>query len=208
MPKYILTIFLLCITNTAYAEILDNEKALNIIYNTKISGIGLNSSTEDVNHALSQHKIPMDCNYREHTATSRSRINKGKEQFYQDWRCKYTEGMKYKMLDVHAVNGAIYLIMYRGSILSSLDAKDMFSYYRDINEKLLATGIVHDDYNFTFHDMGPDISPQRIEQSLTTRLQAQCKGMPSTVSFKEKLTEMPAQKAFTIEVKYERQRCL
>ncbi|MGH1402895.1 MAG: hypothetical protein ACRBDL_01500 [Alphaproteobacteria bacterium] len=207
MQKYILTILLLCLSNTAHAGMIDNEEALQIVYDTKIAGIGLNSSAEDIKSALSQHQTPMECDYRENTVTSQTRMNQGKKKVYQEWNCKYVEGMKHKMLNVHVINGTVYSILYRGSVTTSLDAKDMFSYYRDINAKLLATGIEHNDYSFVFKDMKADVSPQLVEQSLTTKLQEQCKGMPSPVSFQGDLTHMIAKDAFTIEVKYERKSC-
>lgn len=209
MSRYYLAILFVLFVNTAHAELIDNKKALNVIYDTKIAGIGFNSSVEDIKNAISQHKIPMECNYSENVRSSGTKLGKKtkKDVLYQNWNCKYVNGMKYKMLDVQTTNGTVLSISYRGSIVSSLDEKDMFSYYRDIDKKLLATGLAHDDYNFVFKDMGSDISPQFIQQNLTARLLTYCNGGESAVIFKEKLTEMPAQKAFTIEVKYERQHC-
>ncbi len=209
MPRYYLAILLLFFVNAAHAEIIDNEKALNVIYDTKIAGVGFNSSVEDIKNAISQYEIPMDCNYTERKVVSKinsAKKNK-KEIFYQTWNCKYIDGMKHKMLDVRTSNGIVMYIMYRGSILSSLDEQDMFSYYRGINKKLLATGITHDDHNFTFTDIGPDVSPKYIQQNLATTLLTACNGRASSVVFKEKLTEMPAKKTFVIEVEYKRQNC-
>ncbi|PHS71521.1 MAG: hypothetical protein COB23_00685 [Methylophaga sp.] len=209
MYRYYLIILFLCLGNTVYAESVENEQALSIIYDTKIAGIGFNSSVEDIKNALSQHEIPMDCEYTERLVAPKTKLNKKtkKDAFYQSWGCKYVEGMKYKMLDVRTVNGIVFYILYRGSIPSSLDKKDMFSYYREIDKKLSATGVVHDDYNFVFEDIGPDVSPAYIQQRLRMHLLTRCHGGLTSVVFEEKLTEMTAQKAFTIEVKYERQSC-
>lgn len=206
MFRYYVTILFLCFVSAAYADIIENEDALSAIYDTKISGIGFSSSVEDIKSALSRHKIPMDCNYTEHTVvpkTKRAKATK-KDAFYQHWNCKYAEGRKHKMLDVRTVNGAVFSIDYRGSMVSSLDEKDMFSYYRGIDKKLLATGIEHEDHYFTFKE---DISPAYVEQYFLVKLLARCIGGPSTVEFTAELTEMPAHEAFTIVLKYRRQQC-
>ena len=209
MYRYYLVILLLCLGNAANAESVENEKALSIIYDTKIAGIGFNSSVADIKNALSQDEIPMDCEYSEYLVVPKTRLKKKitKETFYQNWNCKYIDGMKHKMLDVRTINGIVTTLLYRGSIVSSLDKKDMFSYYRDIDKQLLVTGLVHDDRNFVFEDMGADVSPTYIQQRLHVRLLTRCHGGLTSVVFEEKLTEIPAQKAFTIEVKYERQSC-
>ncbi|PHS31835.1 MAG: hypothetical protein COA95_04940 [Methylophaga sp.] len=195
-----------CLGNTANAESVENEKALSIIYDTKIAGIGFNSSVEDINNALSQDEIPMDCEYSEYLVVPKTRLKKKitKETFYQNWNCKYIDGMKHKMLDVRTINGIVTTLLYRGSIVSSLDKKDMFSYYRDIDKNLVVTGLVHDDHNFVFEDI---VSATYIQQRLRVRLLTRCHGGLTGVVFEETLTEMPVQKAFTIEVKYERQSC-
>jgi len=210
MYRYRLAVLFLCLGNTAYAETIENDKALRVIYDTRIAGIGLESSVEGIRNALSQHKIPMDCNYTEHTVVPKTKLGKKtkKKAFYQDWRCKYVDGTKYKMLDIHVVNGTIYSISYRGSILSSFDPKDIFSYYRGIDQKLLSTGIVHDGHDFVFREMGVDISPLYIEQRLMVKRLVSCHGASTMMIFEANVTEMIAQKAFTIKVKYERQRCI
>ena len=70
MSRYYLTILFVFFVNTAHAEMAKNEEALNVIYATKIAGIGFNSSVEDIKNALSQHKMPMECNYSENLRRS------------------------------------------------------------------------------------------------------------------------------------------
>jgi len=210
MYRYYLTILLFFLGNAAYAEIVENEKALSVIYDTKIAGIGFNSSVEDIKSALSQHQIPMDCEYRENLivpGTKRGKKNNA-GTFSQKWNCKYVDGMNYKILLVSTINGVVTSIHYRGSMPSSLDKRDMFSYYRNIDRKLLATGATHDDHDFVFEDVGPDVSTiAYIEQRLRMRLLTRCHGGDSTVLFEERLTEMVQQKVFRIVVEYRRQSC-
>ena len=205
MSKYFLFLFVLCLSHSAYAKSIENAQALSIIYNTTIAGIGLESSIEEIKTALSQYKVPMDCKYKERLSTSKSKINKNKSVFYQDWSCKDIEGAKHKMLDIHAANGAVYSILYRGNVITSLDKADMFAYYRDVDKQLSNTGIEHDDFNFVFTEMGADISPSYQTQRLMLLQNAKCSdGRLVSVKFEGKLTNMPAQNAFTVEVNYQR----
>ncbi|MEM9421769.1 MAG: hypothetical protein AAF986_04570 [Pseudomonadota bacterium] len=206
----LLSILLLCVPYTVNAEMAANQEAVDILYSTKIAGIGFSSSVGEIKDALSKHQYQMDCEYTERSSTPGTKLGKATtpDKLYQNWLCQYTNGMKHKWLQVNVVNGVVYAISYRASMVTSLDDRDIFTYYRNTNQKLLSAGAVHDDRNFVFTARDEGATYGYRDQSLTAKFLTSCHGNPSAVELNANLKEFIAQKILNIDVKYRREPCL
>jgi len=200
MNKYILILIFTFLYSPAFAK--DNKDTLNIVYNTKIAGIHLKSTEDDINNALSKQDTPMDCKTTDFT--KKSRYNNRQPINYKDWNCQYTNGQKYKFLKIGMENNKITYIEYRGSIFTSLDSDNMINHYKKLNDDILSSGRVHNKF-FKFNTTTIPIANNSnfTSQNMWLKSEDGCDDINlSPVILDTTITHRSDQDLYMIEIKY------
>jgi len=194
--NHLLLYFVLIVSSLPICVSAD-QSVIDVIDSFQIAGIGLKSTAEEVDAAISRQKIPMKCDVKRTPRTKHRAITTPSSTV---WKCAFqgtdNAGRRWKRLSVYEVEGNIKRITYEGSMLTSLDPDDMVSHIRNTYRKLPAPTAAGKTVKYEEGDI-KGASSEVFRQSLEVVGKELCKNRPVTVSLVARITEIPSQDAIT-----------